>query len=525
MKNIKLIVFGLLVIVGLSACSEKWLDNDLEGSVLSQEDFDKLNNTIDGSVRGMYALLYTRISDGHDDFGQKTIDLSTDFMSGDISMGADAYGWFVTDAQLLGSGTAGSRNAYIWTYYYRIIMNVNMTIRNIRTKQIKQQGKLTLEDKHNYAQALTMRAYFYYNLLTLYTPGRGDQTPGYYGGSGMDYRAVPYYSDVDSMYTKDGLPKEQNLSRKYQLFEYVHQDLAQAIDYFDTIAMYPDSIPARTNKLYFNSDLARAFNAYTFLFEEKYDTAYKVAMEVINYGVENYQIIPYADVLNTGFVDVNNPSWMWGHDITIETTGGLASFWGHMDVHTYSYAQAGATKVIDQNLYSTIYDYDIRKKWFHESELYPDYKFYDLKRGTGIEVDRRWLNDVVFMRIEEMYLIAAEAAYRNGQMDDAKRMLTSLVSERYRLDPEQEGQPGSVEELISAMDPQTLEAELEYNWRIEMWGEGRSLLTFKRFGKVHQTANSNRAFLKGEKLEPTDERMTFRLPSGELSSNSHITLQ
>lgn len=512
MKNIKILVIGLAVLLGFSACSESWLDNDLDGSTLSQEDFDAIPSTNEGLVRGLYSYLYASGSDHHN-FGQKSIDIATDFLSGDMSMSQASYGWFVSDAQFLGAAASGSRNAYMWNYYYSIIMNANMLIRKLDTKSST--TDLTQEEQYYYAQALTMRAFCYYSLLNFYTPGRTDSNEGYMGGSGLAYRAVPIYNETT--YNDKGLPLEQDLSTKETLIATVHSDLGAALAFFNNLN--PDSVPARPSKLYVDANIARAFNAYTFLIEEKWDTAYKVAMEIIESPENTYAILPYEDVLTTGFADVNNASWMWGLDVTVETTTGLASFWGHMDIYTYSYASAGALKVIDDNLYKEIPAYDVRKQWFDATNLNPIWKFYDKNRGTGNDADRRWLNDIVFMRIEEIYLIAAEAACRNNDLASAKTLLKDLVGERYDAELAAEDTPVPD---IDALDATGLLKELEYNWRIELWGEGRSLATFKRFGNIHKTG-SRRAFEKNSDIEPTDPRILFRCPNSELSQNMAIT--
>lgn len=518
MKTFKSFIIAACAVIGLSACSASWLDNDLTGSTISKEEFEAISSTTEGQLRGLYSYMYANGGDHHT-FGQKSIDMATDFLSGDMSMGADAYGWFVSDAKYLGTSASASRNSYIWSYYYSIIMNANALIRKLSNMET-----LTDLEKNYYAQALTMRAYCYFNLLHLYTPGRNDNTQGYYGGTGLEYRAVPVYNEFT--YREDnGLPKEQDLSTKAQLIEYIQNDLNAAIAYFDEVQ---DTVPVRQDKLFINADIARVYQAYTYMIDERWDSAFKVAVRVIENPTENYAILPLEQVKTTGFTDVTNPSWMWGLDVTIENTGMLASFWGHMDVHTYSYAQAGATKVIDSKLYDDIPAYDIRKEWFDSKKLNPEYKFYDLARATGTDVDRRWLNDIVYMRFEEVYLIAAEAAYRNGDEENAKTYLKSLVDERYRDDVD-DGKGNILTPVdVTTLSGNDLLAEIERNWRVELWGEGRSLMTYKRFATPHVLGNRVRVFLKDEQLIPTDHSKNdclFRLPSGESSTNSAITFQ
>lgn len=520
MKSIKILSICLAVILGLSSCASSWLDQELTGSTLTQEEYNKMNNVAVGTVKGLYAQLYMygNCGSGHDAFGQKTIDLVSDLTSSDMAMCAEAYGWFVTDAHR----QLSSRSAYYWSYFYGIVMNANAVLRSLDHK-----ASLTTEEKESYAQALSMRAFCYYQIANLYGPTDNDVSQkSQYGRHGVaaDYDLAPIYTQNDT--TETGLIKEQPLSTLKQVREFVRKDLADAIELFDETGF------ARTSKLYIDGDVARALQAYNFLQmawimtdEDEYNTnkcyqeAYNHAMDVIDGG--RYSMLKYEDVLTTGFVNVQDKSWMWGLDVTAENYTGLASFWGHVDVHTYSYAFAGATKGCDQNLYDAITDEDIRKQWFDPTRKnIPDWKFYDLNRGvTADEIDRDWKNDIVYMRIEEMYLIAAEAAYRSGDMARAKSLLSELLAERLSITPE--------EYLANAYGGNTL-MQLYMNWRIELWGEGRSLITWKRFapggsdysskyrGSNHYTAST-------EEMKAYDwNYVVYIMPASEDKYNNEI---
>ena len=65
-----------------------------------------------------------------------------------------------------------------------------------------------------------------------------------------------------------------------------------------------------------------------------------------------------------GFNNVATPSWMWGVDLTLAQGLDLISWWGQVDVFTYSYAWAGDPKTIDEGLYDKIRTDDIRKGQF-----------------------------------------------------------------------------------------------------------------------------------------------------------------
>ena len=377
-------------------------------------------------------------------------------------------------------------------------MNANTAIR----KMAPRQNEFTDEELASYAQALALRAYCYYNLATLYNPGMNNETPDIFtGGTGLGYSSIPIYTENDT--TESGLIKEQYVSSVGEAYEFAINDLKTAIAFLDSVDY------VRTTKIIVDADVARGILAYCYLESQQYGKAYVTAKELID--LNHFSIIPYDQVLTTGFVSTEDNSWIWGSDVTIETTTGLASFWGHMDIHTYSYASAGATKAIDDQLFSQIPYSDIRRQWFDTTKKYiNDYKFYDKARGVlADELDRRWLNDIVYMRIEEMYLIGAEAALRNNEPDKAKDLIKVLLDQR---DP-------NAANTVDALTLSELENMIYYNWRVEMWGEGRALATFKRFGKPKIRGN-NHYNGAGENVAVTDINLTFQTPNGEINTNS-----
>ena len=501
MKSIKILSFVLALVLGLSSCSSSWLDTEMTGSALTQDQYDKLPGTADGSVLGLYSMLY-KSSSNHDYFGQKSIDMATDILSGDMAMTANAYGWFTDcEQQQCASMTAG-RNAYIWSYYYTIILNANAAIRSFVALE-----NPTEDQKAALAQCLTMRAYCYFNLAHLYSPGLTDtESQDYFlGNTGLDYLCVPVYNENSATNEKTGLVVEQQVVSTSTVYEQVISDLNWAVALFDETGF------VRSSKLYVDKDIANAYLAYTYLQSQNYDSAYVVAQRVIDSG--NFEMIPFEKLTTTGFSDQNDPSWMWALDVTIENTTALASFWGHMDIHTYSYAFAGATKAMDDVLFASIPETDGRFNWFDPNQkCLADYKFYDKARGVkSDEIDRRWLNDLVFMRIEEMYLVAAEAAVRAGKSAEAKEVLKTFLAERDE----------TVMATVDGMSNDELLTNIYYNWRVEMYGEGRALMTFKRFGG-NKLRGNNHYYKAGEQMnavDPSNPVLLFIIPYGEYTNN------
>jgi hypothetical protein len=288
-----------------------------------------------------------------------------------------------------------------------------------------------------------------------------------------------------------------------------------------------------------DGNVARGLLAYSYLNKAvpslpsgkgTFELALKYAKEVIEKG--DFKIIPNENVLTTGFNNVNENSWMWGQDVTTETATGLGSFFGQVDIHSYSYAWAGDTKVIDENLYKEIPDYDIRKKWFNDGsknatfKLCPDGKFFSAKNPSSTadaDLDREWLSDNVFMRVESMYLIAAEASYRIQDYAGAIGYLRAITDQRVDTAATAAAEYAT---YVAALDASNLLAQIEYNWRVEMWGEGYALQTFRRLSPETtevegRKRGGNHSYDAGSAMDATASKFTFQIPSSETSYNPH----
>ena len=90
-------IIAVAAIVALSSCADSFLNREPHGSTITQTQYEKLDNTLAGSMRGIYALMYTNSSTDHDVFGRRAIDLYTDLLSGDMALTSYSYGWFYTD--------------------------------------------------------------------------------------------------------------------------------------------------------------------------------------------------------------------------------------------------------------------------------------------------------------------------------------------------------------------------------------------------------------------------------------------
>lgn len=492
-----------------------------QGDNITQGQYEELDDVVGATVRGIYSLLYSYGGD-HDLFGQRAIDLYGDLCCGDVAMNSQRYGWFVMDEQ----GLTYQRASYFWTFYYNIIRNCNKGINVIdkygRPELNFNPDSITDEQYLNgyyYAQLLTIRGWAYAALQRNFC-----KTPEELKALGTDIYtelSIPLYSEDATAgdTTVLGAPR----STAADVYEKVEDDLTTAILYFEA---FGDVVV--NNKLEVSVDVARMLLAYSYLNKGDNAQALAVAEDLIQ--TTSATIIPNNEVLTTGFNDVKCDSWIWGQDVTIETTTSLASFFGQCDIYSYSYASAGDVKGIDANLLKeiTALGWDIREFWWgnyyrlntRDNEMYqyaPDGKFFSAT-SVQLQGDRDWLSDNVLMRIETAFLIAAEAAWRDQQYATALAHLTHITDQRVK-----EGAETAYADYKNnlAANQEALGEAIRYNWRVELWGEGYGLQTFRRWGQA-VSLGENHLRMNKNIVPSTDRVFTFTIPTSEFYYNPYI---
>ncbi len=490
MKNIFKYVLTLLIIGGFNtSCSDDFLEV-YPTEFLSQEQIAEAaaNNpdVIAGSLSGIYTLLFeagTGGTSGHDDFGQKGYDIYSDMLSGDMALSVSTYGWYrsITEFQTTQDFTYQD-NYQVWRYYYRIIRSANLVIDAAGGNDIIPELE---SNKHILGQAKALRAYGYYYLTQFFQNG--------YNPSQM---ILPIYIDP----TQPNQPK----SAASEVYALIIKDLNDAISLLETFD--------RTSKNEINKYVAESLLAYTYGAMGDYTQVKTLTDDVLSGG--GFTLMN-SDEVTGGFNDVNIAGWMWGQDITLDNGLDLVSWWGQMDVFTYSYQWAGDRKAIDQNLYDAIADDDVRKGQFYANAggyyLIPLNKFYDPNREIGGQ--RNVTTDYVYMRVAEMYLLNAEAAANTGDEATAKTSLKFLLDQRM---------PDT--SYIDGLSGQDLLDEIYLQTKIELWGEGKSYLAMKR-NKATITRGDNHLSNVGVAIPYDDNRLSFLIPQSEIQNNPFINDQ
>lgn len=529
MKNLKYI-FVFAALLGLASCSSSFLDKYPQGSTLLEEQYNKLENAVEGAIIGIYQELYKYEGD-HDAFSMRAFDMYGDLNCGDMAMSKQQYGWFNAYDEGYMYAYAGGA---IWSKYYGMIRLCNNSI-----NAVEAQGRPVLPETQEemdlipaaqqrmafyYGEVLALRGWCYSKLMNYYCK----PTSLIAGGLAAE-ETIPYYSEVEAA---DPNNMGEARSSALDVYTHINEDLRNAILYMDKYEHI-----GRASKLEVNADVARAMLAYNYLNmegQENCEKALKYAKEVIDAG--HFRILPNDLLLSTGFANVNEASWMWGQDVTVETYTALPSFQGQCDIYTYSYAYAGDVKGIDANLLESVTNmgWDGRVDWWlpagHEFEYAPAGKFYSpegkatWERTGEYGTDHNWLNDNVFMRIESVYLIAAEAALFQTTPDLALALeyLDAIMSQRLRKsDPDAASKYAAYKATLTNIDELT--KCLAYNWRVEMWGEGYGMQTMRRLTHTNTLGDNHLPTRNSQTINYDYGRtFTFMIPTSETRYNQSI---
>lgn len=492
------LVCGLL---SLTACQKDFLEQNpselftpdqINEAKKSNPDIDEA--FVNGAIETFFKSLQST-SRRHDDFAQKSFDICSDLMSGDMELeGGQSYGWFAQAAELKTFQKFDLSNNYsVWRISYLTVSIANGFFRTAGGDDKLPSDATPL---YNWGQLKTLRALAYLNLAHFYGKPYSDDT--------KSSLVVPINRATD----ESGKPNK--LATLQEIYDFIIKDLTQAIEAFDKAKT------ERESKQYIDATVARGALARAYMDTGNWEEAYKVANQLITEQGANYPLIKADELLTNGFNSYKTPEFIWAIDITKDNTGSLISFWGHMDIYTYSYASVGAYKGINKYLQDQIPESDLRKGWFDTDLGIPTGKFFSTSKPEE-QGDREWLSDIVFMRMAEMYLIASEAAARKNDDTNAKAILLKLLKERTKEDKYTE-----VETKVNAMTHDQLLKEILYNWRVEMWGEGFSLTVMKRFKNDVQRSPRN-IYFKGETIKWDDPRLTYELPRNETTNNPLIT--
>jgi hypothetical protein len=471
----------LLVILLLSSCKKEFLDTKPTTEVDAGSAIVTVENA-KASLNGIHRSMYMRYND-QGTFGQGTIMINADALGEDYVFSAQANGWFISAYRWIDHRNANGGAYFPYQFYYRIISNANVIINGI-----DKTAGLPADKNNMLGQALTYRAWAYFNLVQLY----GKR---FVKGAANDGLAVPL------VLTNTTVPQAR--ATVTEVYTQLNNDLNRAATLLTT---------ARADKSNLNLSVVLGIQARVALTQQDWATAAtKAAAARVGYTLMNTA----AQFLD-GSASWTNPEWMWGSSQIDDQTEYFTAFLAYISYNFNSTNIRGNPKLINSALYNTMAANDLRRAlWVptptSANALTPPggSRFAFMNQKFKAKSDANSVGDMPYMRAAEMFLIEAEAKARNNDEAGAKTVFTTFMQTRV---PTYTTSTNTGDSFIT---------EIMNSRRVELWGEGFRFFDLKRLDQaLNRTgANHNSALAVTMNVPAGDNQWQWVIPQSEINAN------
>lgn len=511
MKKIKYIA-SALACVALVGCYD--MNTEPLGSTITADQKEATVNAnperIEASVTAMTSVFYifgNALSESyHSDFGYPSIMLMTDSRGTDMVSEDIGYNWFTQSLTYEDLNNTYWATALYWRVCYKQLYTVNSLAKMINPETEDPSLQFYL------AQAYAIRAFDYFTLAQMY-----QQT---YVGN-QEKPCVPLITEANmDAAGSEGCPR----ATVAEVYTQIMTDLDNAI------ALLEKSTMTRADKRYVNAAVAYGLRARVNLVMNNWAEAAADAAEALKLT----DATPYsiADVSKPTMSEITDNAWMWGI-LVAETdravTSGICNWPSHMGSLNYGYASVGAWRQVSKSLYAAIPATDARKGWFLDengvsANLSAEQQAYVAEAGcypyTQVKfapyLDEIYTstnaNDIPLMRVEEMYLILAEAQAMAGEVEAGAATLQNFVT-TYR-DPAY---------VCTATTKEQVQNQVWIQRRIELWGEGFSYFDLMRLKKGVDRRGAGFQAMYVYNIPAGDPALILRLPQAEIEGNPALT--
>lgn len=524
MKTIKYILPGLLLAAGITACND--LDTAPMSGIITEEQRSDVINSDPDKIEAVSAGVYANYNAQEGtygeffDFGMPALFLQYESRTADfVSSNADLYGWFSSCAEYQDNTANSAYNIPRWRVPYNTIYSANQVLGTIDPDT---------DDnvlKYYRAQALGNRAFSYWVLAQGYQFN--------YVGHQND-PCVPLITDENqNEAAAEGAPR----ATVQEIYDQILSDLNTALSLVEG-----NSAAVRKDKRYIDKNVLLALRARTYLCMGDYTNAAADAQAVISSGA--FRPLSASQALLPGYITLSDPNWVWGINMDTEDVMGLYTLSGMMGSYTYGYAYVGMWKLINSNLWARIPEQDVRRLWWIAPEtresnaMYytdadgdaveyldavgaPEYAVVKFAPYDNVLQQSNNEADIPIIRIEEMYLVLAEAQGMGGNLAQGIQTLNNFVNS-YRW-------TGSPAYSCTATTPAEFLDEVWFQRRVELWGEGINYFDLLRLNKPVDRTNSNWN-------DPDNQMMSYafyipagapvllyQIPTSEIDNNIALT--
>ena len=376
-------------------------------------------------------------------------------MLGDMYPGGSnsGYDWYRTYNTM--SANCGDRSyfAYLpWFTLYKFVKTANSIIAVANEENA---------DTKAYAGiARACRAFDYYMLMVLFEPAENKYTDV----SAVKGLTVPI---IDENTTEDKAKNNPRVSHE-EMMKFIRADLEKAEELLKDHAA---DKAREENRMVPDLSVVYGIRAKVHLWDGDYANAAKYADLAITTAQQIAKLhgrtaVPMTaeqmEDPNSGFTTATG-GWMWYLHYSAESMGNLCNFIGWMSGE----ADWGYSSLTCPMIDKSLYDHMLKFRC-----LNGDYKTYSV--GGAV--------DVPIMRIEEMYLILAEA---KGMSEGLTAGLTELNNFMKKYRDENYN--------FSTTDTREFQLEVLTQMRLEFWGEGNAFPSAKRLkpGVIQNYENTN----------------------------------
>lgn len=497
-KLFKYMFVGTLACGMLASCAEDSLETapttSMSGTSLMANGNAALV-PLNGIYRSMYTAGWSTGGNTHQCFGISAYNLMADVMGDDMIMGAQGSGWFWFDCvyNVKARYTTTSWRSYdLWNAYYTWISNANYILAAEETMEGTSQ-----ERGYALGQAYAIRAYSYYMLAQSFART--------YKGHESE-PCCPIYTEPTTADT-EGQPR----STVQAVYDLIVSDMNKALEYLEGTS--------RKHVSHIGYDVALGLQARIALTMEDWATAKSAAEAAI--AASGCKILPVESFMGTNDADAANV--MWAADIIADQSGMYASFFSHMSTGV-SYGSS-ARKQINKELYAKMGATDSRLAWWDPTDSGNGEGGYQQKKFEFSDL-QTWMGDYIWMRVEEMYLTAAEAACRMGDEATAKQHLMALMSQRDKSYTCDHLSGTAMGKLTNDWTGSLLE-EITIQRRIELWGEAGRIYDIRRYKQgFRRTAEQGwpaAAMLSGRPTDNPESWMwVLTIPQAEFDGNANM---
>lgn len=459
----------------LTSCIEETIPED---SIATSEQVGASASALEGALSG----IPSQMQQGYYVYGGQTHETDMAYpqfmiaqteMLGDMyPLGSNSgYDWYRTYNTMSANCGETSYFAYLpWFTLYRFVKAANDVIAAVDIEDESVSDQL----KGMAGAAYAMRAFDYYMLTVLFEPVENKYTDV----SRVKGLTVPIVTeDTDGESSKNN----PRVTHK-EMIDFILSDLDIAER---TLANWTPSVRTLPDL-----SVVYGIRAKVHLWDEDYANAAKYARMAIDAvtakGGKPMTATEWEDP-TSAFARACS-GWMWYIHYDAENMGNLCNFVGWMSGEADWGYSSLTFPSIDRSLYDAINKTDFRKHVFLDPAKYDYYEYQSVRSRSYIEdapaylslkfrcLDGDWENyavggaiDVPVMRIEEMYLIEAEAIGASQGVAQGIQKLTEFMT-TYR-DPEYK---------FNVNDLRTFQLEVLTQMRIEFWGEGNAFPSAKR---------------------------------------------